>query len=62
MLDVFKSITTVEYISGVKNLGWTPFKGKLWQRNYYEDIIRNYDAFVRISEYIRENPEKWKGM
>lgn len=60
MMDAFKSITTVEYIRGVKNLGWTPFNGKLWQRNYYEHIIRDYDAFVRISEYIRENLEKWK--
>ncbi|MDD4990772.1 MAG: transposase [Paludibacter sp.] len=58
MMDAFKSITTVEYIRGVKTMGWTPFNGKLWQRNYYEHIIRDYDAFVRISEYIRENPEK----
>ena len=61
MVDAFKSITTVEYIRGVKTMGWTPFNGKLWQRNYYEHIIRDYDAFVRISEYIRENPEKWNG-
>lgn len=62
MMDAFKSISTVEYIRGVKNLGWTPFNGKLWQRNYYEHIIRDYDAFVRISDYIRRNPEKWKGL
>lgn len=61
MIDAFKSITTVEYIRGVKTMGWTPFNGKLWQRNYYEHIIRDFDAFVRISEYIRENPEKWGG-
>lgn len=58
MMDAFKSITTVEYIHGVKNMGWTPFNGKLWQRDYYEHIIRDYDAFVRISEYIKENPRK----
>ena len=61
MMDAFKSITTVEYIRGVKTMDWTPFNGKLWQRNYYEHIIRDFDAFVRISEYIRENPEKWGG-
>jgi REP element-mobilizing transposase RayT len=61
MMDAFKSITTVEYIRGVKNMGWTPFNGKLWQRNYYEHIIRDYNAFIRISQYIRENPEKWGG-
>ena len=58
MMDAFKSITTVEYIRGVKNMGWPSFNGKLWQRDYYEHIIRDYDSFVRISEYIRDNPRK----
>ena len=61
MMDAFKSITTVEYIRGVKTMDWKSFNGKLWQRNYYEHIIRDYDAFVRISQYIRENPRKWGG-
>jgi len=30
MLDAFKSITTVEYIRGIKNFGWQPFSAKLW--------------------------------
>jgi len=34
----FKSITTHKYINGVKQYGWTPFPGKLWQRNYWEHI------------------------
>lgn len=59
MMDAFKSITTVEYIRGVKNMDWPSFNGKLWQRDYYEHIIRDYDSFVRISEYIRDNPGKW---
>ncbi|MFT7591672.1 MAG: putative transposase [bacterium] len=33
--------------------------GKLWQRNYYEHIIRNGNAHHNISEYIINNPEKW---
>lgn len=61
MMDAFKSITTVEYIRGVKNSGWKPFNGKLWQRNYYEHIIRNEKAFETISEYILNNPAKWQG-
>jgi putative transposase len=55
----FKTMSTNEYIRGVKNLGWRPFNGKLWQRNYYEHIIRNEPAYYRISEYIRNNPAKW---
>lgn len=34
--------------------------GKLWQRDYYEHIIRNEKAYQRISDYIINNPAKWK--
>ena len=33
--------------------------GKLWQRNYYEHIIRNDESYQRISEYIINNPANW---
>src|SRR3970282_1443417 len=29
----------------------------LWQRNYYEHIIRNEDGFNKIREYIQNNPQ-----
>lgn len=32
---------------------------KIWQRNYYEHIIRNEEAYARISDYIRDNPKRW---
>ncbi len=32
---------------------------QLWQRNYYEHIIRNEKSYQRISEYIINNPAKW---
>ncbi len=32
---------------------------KIWQRNYYEHIIRNEQAYERISDYIRNNPKRW---
>jgi REP element-mobilizing transposase RayT len=59
MLGAFQSIVTVEYIRGVKNIGWKPFNGKLWQRNYYEIIIRNEQSYQNISKYIINNPAKW---
>ena len=34
---------------------------KLWQRNYYEHIIRNEQSYQTISDYIINNPVKWKG-
>ncbi|WP_353685169.1 transposase [Thermodesulfovibrio sp. 3907-1M] len=35
IIQWFKTMTTNEYIRNVKNNGWKPFDGKLWQRNYY---------------------------
>lgn len=57
----FKSLTTKRYTDGVKQKNWKPYNGKLWQRNYYEHIIRNDESYIRISEYIKNNPQKWKG-
>ena len=34
--------------------------GKIWQRNFYEHIIRNDEAYKRIPDYIMNNPAKWK--
>jgi putative transposase len=31
----------------------------VWQRNYWEHIIRNEQSHKRISEYIINNPAKW---
>ncbi len=55
----FKTMTTNEYIRGVKQHGWSPFPGKLWQRNYYEHIVQNENELDRIRRYIAENPLKW---
>lgn len=32
----------------------------VWQRNYYEHIIRNDQAYSNIVEYIHSNPQKWQ--
>ncbi|PIV22510.1 MAG: hypothetical protein COZ69_14485 [Deltaproteobacteria bacterium CG_4_8_14_3_um_filter_45_9] len=31
----------------------------LWQRNYYEHVIRNENELYRITDYIKNNPLKW---
>ena len=31
----------------------------IWQRNYYEHIIRNDESLNRIRRYIAENPLRW---
>jgi REP element-mobilizing transposase RayT len=59
MMDWFKTMTTNEYIRGVKNHNWQRFDAKLWQRNYWEHIIRNEDELARIANYIVTNPANW---
>jgi REP element-mobilizing transposase RayT len=59
VVGAFKSITTVEYIKGVNDDGWRPFEKRLWQRNYFEHIIRDEPEYLRIAEYIENNPIKW---
>lgn len=55
----FKTLTTTRYINGVRQSGWAAFPGRLWQRNYYEHIIRNERALNYIRRYIIENPLRW---
>jgi REP element-mobilizing transposase RayT len=56
----FKTMTTNEYIRGVKQNAWSPFSGKLWQRNYWEHIVRNEQELNRIQQYIQNNPTQWQ--
>ncbi|HDZ62075.1 MAG TPA: hypothetical protein ENH40_02885 [Nitrospirae bacterium] len=56
----FKTLTTKRYTDGVKNNDWPRFNKKLWQRNYYEHIIRDENSYYQISEYIQTNPLKWQ--
>ena len=56
----FKSLATARYRHGVYELGWPSFPGRLWQRNYYERIVRNEEALSRIRHYILDNPARWK--
>lgn len=59
VIQWFKTMSTNEYIRGVKNLNWQTFNGRLWQRNYYEHIIRTERSYENISAYILNNPAKW---
>jgi hypothetical protein len=59
IIQWFKTITTNGYIRRVHEKLWPPFNGKLWQRNYYEHIIRGDRELQAIREYIRYNPQEW---
>ncbi|OJX39478.1 MAG: hypothetical protein BGO78_13280 [Chloroflexi bacterium 44-23] len=32
----------------------------VWQRNYFEYIIRNEKAYLEITQYIVDNPSQWE--
>jgi len=52
-------MTTNQYIKMVKNNTLPPFNKRIWQRNYYEHVIRDENDYVRIAEYIINNPITW---
>ena len=51
----FKSAATKQ-INIIRNISGAP----VWQRNYYEHVIRDEDELRRIREYIVTNPLQWQ--
>jgi len=51
----FKSAAT-KRINQLRNVSGE----KLWQRNYYEHVIRDKNELNRVREYIINNPAKWE--
>ncbi|HOV61199.1 MAG TPA: transposase [Candidatus Hydrogenedentes bacterium] len=54
IVRLFKSVTTKR----INILRGTPGM-PVWQRNYYEHIIRNNESLNRVRQYIADNPERW---
>jgi REP element-mobilizing transposase RayT len=59
IIGAFKSMTTNQYIKNVKTNNWQAFEKRLWQRNYYEHIVRDKKSYLTISQYIKNNPRNW---
>ncbi len=55
LIGAFKTISTKR----VNEIRKTP-GAKLWQRDFYEHIIRNESDLNRIRQYIRNNPMNWQ--
>ena len=54
IIGQFKSIVTKQ----INRLGNTPGM-PVWQRNYFEHVIRNEKELFMIRQYIRLNPVQW---
>lgn len=39
--------------------GWRPLPGRLWQRNYWEHVIRDDADHCRLYDYVIGNPGRW---
>ena len=55
LIGAFKTVSTKQ-INLIRNTPGT----KIWQRNYYEHIIRNEKSLNKIREYIVNNPLSWQ--
>ena len=51
----FKSVTTKQ----INLLSENNNDESVWQSNYHDHIVRNYDSFRRIFYYIKNNPKNW---
>jgi len=43
----------------VKNGTLPPFNKHIWQRNYYEHVIRDEADYERVATYTMNNPTTW---
>jgi putative transposase len=54
LIGAFKTVSTKQ----INIMRETP-GAQIWQRDFYEHIIRNDDEYRRIAAYIINNPGKW---
>lgn len=57
IVGAYKSLVANECLKIYKTKN--ELMGKLWQRNYYEHIIRDEKSYIEIAQYIIDNPAKW---
>ena len=60
IIGAYKSLCVHHCLQWIKSNNPTFFMGTLWQRNYWEHIVRDKNELGRIRDYIRENPQKWE--
>jgi REP element-mobilizing transposase RayT len=59
IIQAFKSISTIEYGRGVKTGAFPPYHRALWQRSYYDRMLRGDRDVERARQYIELNPHRW---
>ena len=54
LIGAFKTVSTKR----MNQMRDTPGE-RIWQRNFYERIVRDAREHARIRQYIRDNPRRW---
>ena len=54
LIGAFKTVST-KRINAIRGASGVP----VWQRNYYEHVIRDEEDLDRVRRYILENPLRW---
>ena len=58
-MNWFKTVTTNDYIRGVRAGIFQPYQDRFWQRSFYDHVVRDEQDLQYIREYIVNNPIKW---
>jgi len=58
IVGAFKSLVFRVYLAWIQTHD-PRRRAKLWQRSYYEHVIRNEKELNAIRQYIRDNPDQW---
>lgn len=59
IIGAYKSLVFQYCLEHIKSNSPKRVLGKIWQRNYYEHIIRSEDSLEKIRNYIVTNPKNW---
>ncbi len=59
VVGTFKSLCVHDWLDHIKQNGLHAV-GKVWQRSYYDHIIRDEDDLNRIRQYVQSNPFCWE--
>lgn len=55
-----KGVCVSQYKQGVMESEWPRYDGRLWQRGFNDQIVRNDRHLDELRRYIFENPIKWE--
>jgi len=59
VVGAYKSLVATAWLQWVK-VNNASQSARVWQRSYYERVIRSDDEFGRVQAYIADNPRMWK--